>query len=137
VSKLAKAWKRHAKWLHKLNESFWAGDLDCSICGRFTNNGTCTQCRYGASPLLRARRWAKWWKAAAKDQRDARKACEFELNLAYDAVVEEMQICCGLAFDYGRLQAEYDAYADQWETTLESIRARNLALDEALREGKE
>lgn len=38
---------------------FMAGEHDCTVCGRVTANGTCTECRHGRSPLLLARATSK------------------------------------------------------------------------------
>jgi len=37
--------------------------LECTVCERLTNNGTCTQCRHGTSPLMVARSEASQLKA--------------------------------------------------------------------------
>ena len=39
-----------------VTDAFWAGDLDCDVCGCFTNNGTCTGCSYGFSPFVLLRK---------------------------------------------------------------------------------
>jgi hypothetical protein len=39
--------------LQKQNDALWNGDLDCDRCGRFTNNGRCTECSHGVSPFAK------------------------------------------------------------------------------------
>jgi hypothetical protein len=99
-------------------DAMWAGDFDCAECGVFTNNGICTGCQQGSSPLKRLQAELERVKAELEQKLTAEEAqiLGFESDRSRD-----------LAREVNRLTDQLD----EARAELERVKAQRDALQHA------